>query len=411
MSITIIQNANVLDVRTGDYQPDSSITIEDDRIVRVAETPETVNAERIIDAGGDVVMPGLIDAHVHAYLTTFDFREMSGKPFTLHTIEAAKVLEGMLQRGFTTVRDAAGADRGLASAVQRGLVKGPRMFISGHALSQTGGHGDLRAPSDSVQICACGAHTSWLSHIVDGVPAALAATRRELRDGADQIKIMASGGVASPADPLMSTQFTVEEIEAIAGEAKDWGTYAMAHAYSPEAITRAVKAGVRTIEHGNLLDKDSADLMHAHDAFLVPTLVTYYTMQEIGRQFGLPEGNLKKLGEVLEAGMQSLEIAKKSNVKMGYGTDLIGAAHKDQNREFELRSEVLSPLEIIQSATIVNARILNREEELGAVEPGAFADLIVVRGDPVRDISVLARPEETIRMVMKAGDIYRDLSL
>jgi imidazolonepropionase-like amidohydrolase len=408
MTTTLIRNARLLDVEQGLYVEGASVAIERGEIAEVSEREIAFKAERVIDARGLTLMPGLIDAHVHAYLTTMDLAALSLKPASLLAHEGAEILEGMLQRGFTSVRDAAGADWGLQTAVERDLVKGPRLYISGRALSQTGGHGDPRARGSAIGICSCGAHTSWLAHVVDGVPAVLAAARAELRGGANQIKIMASGGVASPADPLMSIQFTLEEIRAAAGEARDWGTYAMAHAYSPEAITRAIEGGVRTIEHGNFLDEATARLMVERSAFLVPTLVTYHTLYELGRQAGFPEANLAKTAQVLQAGLRSLEIAREAGLPTGYGTDLLGMAHPQQNREFEIRAEVLTPLELIRSATLVNARILNEEGRLGTIGAGAHADLLLVEGDPLRDISVLVRTEETLRLVMKAGRIYRN---
>ena len=180
------------------------------------------------------------------------------------------MLEAMLRRGFTTVRDAGGADWGLAEAVRRGLVQGPRLFFSGRALSQTGGHGDFTPRSDAASLCACQIHSYGFSHVADGVPAVRKAAREELRRGATQVKIMASGGVASPSDPIWNLQYSMEEMRAIVEEAEGWRTYAMAHAYTPEAITRAVEAGVRSIEHGNLIDRATAERMAARAPISCP---------------------------------------------------------------------------------------------------------------------------------------------
>ena len=408
MSTIIIKGANLLDVVKNTIRENAFVAIENDRIVEVGEKGTTFGAERVIDAKGLTLMPGLIDLHVHVYLTTMDLASISRKPMSLLLMEGAQMASAMLDRGFTTVRDMAGADHGFATAIERDVIRGPRMFVSGRALSQTGGHGDQRPRGEQIEICACGANTTWLSQVVDGVPAVLAATRAELRSGAHQIKLMASGGIASPSDPLLSVQFTSEEIKAIVGEAVDWGTYAAAHAYSPPAIRRAVEGGVRTIEHGNLLDAPTAKLMAERGAFLVPTLVTYETLRDLGREAGLPEVSIRKTGAVLGAGLQSLEIAQAAGVEMGFGTDLLGIAQPQQNREFSIRSQVLAPIEVIRSATSVAAKILQREGELGVIASGAFADLILVAGDPLRDISVLAKPERSLRLVMKAGKIYRD---
>jgi imidazolonepropionase-like amidohydrolase len=178
----------------------------------------------------------------------------------------------------------------------------------------------------------------------------------------------------------------------------------VAHAYSPEAISRAVRAGVRTIEHGNLIDKPTARLMAENGAFLVPTLVTYYAMDELGRKLKLPAVSQQKVKDVIDAGLQSLEIARGAGVKMGWGTDLLGEAHDQQCREFSLRAQVLPAAEILRSATVINAEILQREGELGTVEPGAMADLLVVNGNPLDDIAVLAEPEKNFDVILKGGE-------
>jgi imidazolonepropionase-like amidohydrolase len=408
MGTILIKGAKLLDIVKGTYRENAFVAIEKDRIVEVGEKGAAFKADRVIDARGFTLMPGLIDLHVHAYLTSMDLASISRKPMSLLLMEAAQMASAMLDRGFTTVRDMAGADHGFATAIERDVIRGPRMFVSGRALSQTGGHGDQRPRGEQIEICACGANTTWLSQVVDGVPAVLAATRVELRGGAHQIKLMASGGIASPADPLMSVQFTIEEIKAITGEAVDWGTYAAAHAYSPPAIQRAVEGGVRTIEHGNLLDAPTAELMAQRGVFLVPTLVTYQTLRDLGREAGLPEVSIRKTGAVLEAGLQSLEIAQAAGVEMGFGTDLLGIAQPQQNREFEIRRQVLPAIDVIRSATTTAAKILQHEGEIGVIAPGAYADMILVDGDPLRDIGVLAKPETSIRLVMKAGKVYRD---
>ncbi len=403
-----IVNAELLNPESGDMTTGAHLVIEGDTIKEVSTGPSNGNADQTIDAKGATVMPGLIDAHVHAFLTSMDLASLSTKPMSLHAVEAARALEAMTKRGFTTVRDAAGADWGLASAVERGLIEGPRVYYSGRSISQTGGHGDPRPFSEDPAVCACGAFSSWLSHVVDGVDAVRTAVRSELRHGAKQIKLMASGGVASPTDPLMSLQMSLDEMKVATDEARDWGTYTMAHAYAPEAIRRAVEAGVRSIEHGNLLDEPVAKLMAEKDAFLVPTLVTYHTLHELGRSAGFPEVSLNKLSSVLDAGLRSLEIAKAAGVPMGYGTDLLGDAHSQQCREFTIRSEVLSPLELIRSATTVNANLLNETGRLGILKEGALADIIFVSGNPLEDINVLATPEEHLRLVMKAGRVQVD---
>src|SRR5262249_51268755 len=220
---------------------------------------------------------------------------------------------------------------------------------------------------------------------------------------ADPIKLMVSGGVPSPHDPLESLQFRLDEIEAACQEANNWGKYVCAHAYSAEAIRRAVRSGVRTIEHGNMLDESAAKLMAEKRAFLVPTLVTYDAMHRRGEEVALPKESRRKNEEVLLAGLRSLEIAKKGGVELGFGTDLLGQLHEEQSREFLIRQEVERPIEVLRSATLVNARILQREGELGELVPGAFADLLVVDGDPLRNLDLLQHQGRHLLAIMKGG--------
>lgn len=408
MTQLLLANARLLDCEAGESRPGHSVLVEDERIVEVSEGEISAPDARRIDVGGRTLMPGLIDAHVHAVITTMNLAAMTTRPASLVAIEAARILERMLLRGFTSVRDAGGADYGLAQAVEQGLVAGPRIFYSGRTLSQTGGHGDFTPKTDTPALCACHIHSSGFSHVADGVPAVRKAAREELRRGASQVKIMASGGVASPSDPIWNLQYSREEMRAIVEEAESWRTYAMAHAYTPEAITRAVESGVRSIEHGNLIDTATARRMHEAGAYLVPTLVTYFAIDEMGRALGFPERSLAKVKDVLDAGLVSLEIARDAGVRLGFGTDLLGETHEQQSREFGIRARVLTPAEVLRSATVTNAEILNRSGELGVIAPGALADLLVVDGDPLADVSLLERPERSLRWIAKAGRVVKD---
>jgi imidazolonepropionase-like amidohydrolase len=400
----LFRDAAVLDLEAGELRARCDVRVEGDRIVEVSERELRAPGARVLACAGRTLMPGLIDAHVHAAITTLNLAAMAHRPTSLVALEAARVLEGMLRRGFTSVRDAGGADFGLAQAVERGLVRGPRLFFAGRVLSQTGGHGDFR-PRDDAPLCACAVHSTGFSHVADGVDAVRKAAREELRRGAHHVKIMASGGVASPSDPIWNLQYSPEEMRAIVEEARGWRTYAMAHAYTPEAIRRAVDAGVRTIEHGNLIDRPTAARIREAGAFLVPTLVTYFAIDELGRQLGFPAASQAKVKDVLGAGLASLEIAREADVAIGFGTDLLGETHDQQSREFAIRAQVQPPLEILRSATLVNAEILGRRGELGRVAPGALADLLVVDGDPLADVGVLAEPEKHLAAVVQGGRV------
>ncbi len=406
MGLFVLRGCNLLDLEAGVARPDHSVVVEGERIREVVAGEARVAGATVLDARGRTLLPGLIDAHVHATITTMDLAAMARRPLMLMAQEARQILEAMLARGFTTVRDAGGADFGLAQAVERGLVRGPRIFFSGRVLSQTGGHGDHRPRSEEGALCACQIHSTGFSHVADGVPAVRKAAREELRRGATQLKLMASGGVASPSDPIWNLQYSEEEQRAIVEEAQSWRTYAMAHAYTPEAIARAVRAGVRTIEHGNLIDAATAAVMSRAGAFLVPTLVTYFKIAELGRALRFPEVSQRKVGDVLDAGLASLEIARAAGVRLGFGTDLLGETHAHQSQEFTIRARVEKPLDVLRSATLVNAEILNRTGELGVVAPGALADLILVDGNPQDDLSLLEGQGERIPFVMKAGAVY-----
>jgi len=407
MAAVIFANCAVLDGSHNERREDHHVLVEDGIIREVVDRPIRYEAAEIVDLAGDTLMPGLIDAHVHVIAVDAALARLSDRPVTLLTLQAARVLEGMLQRGFTTIRDAGGADGGLAQAVEEGLVRGPRIFPSGLALSQTGGHGDARPRTQSVVTCACCEGGINLSRIADGVTECRRASRDELRKGATQIKIMASGGVASPYDPVWNLQYSEEEVCAIVEEARAWRTYVLAHAYTPEAIRRSIDFGVRSIEHGNLIDRATAEHVANADAFVVPTLVTYDALHRHGRELGFPDISMAKLAEVREAGLNSLEILQAAGVRIGYGTDLLGPMHRYQSREFVIRAEAMAPFDIIRAATTINAELLNRSGEIGVIAPGSRADLIAVDGDPLADISVLDGQGEHLTHIMKDGVFYK----
>lgn len=406
----LVEDAALLDLATGEIVPGTSVRVEGDRIVEVARdgTRLAVGDDVVrLDARGRTLLPGFIDAHVHAAITTMDLAAMSRRAPTRIGIEAKAVLEGMLRRGFTTVRDAGGLDAGLQEATQAGLISGPRIFRSGRVVSQTGGHGDTSPPNHAgpPHLCACSIHTTGFAHVADGPDAVRRAVREELKGGADQIKVMAGGGVATPTDPIDMVQYTGPEIRAAVEEATKRRTYAFAHAYVPDAIVQAVQAGVRSIEHGNLLDADAARTMAEHDCFLVPTLVVYDQIAEFGRQLHFPAESMAKLDTVLTAGLTAIETALAAGVKIGFGTDLLGETHSAESKEFQLRAQVQSPLDVLRSATVVNAELLGRTGELGVIAAGARADLLLIAGDPLTDISLTGGQGDHLDLVVRGGEI------
>ena len=405
----ILRNAAVLDVVAGRILPGCDVVVEGETIREVAERPVPAGGATVIDVGGRTVMPGLIDCHVHVTAIMLDLGANALVPQTLLAYRVLPILRGMLERGFTTVRDCGGADRALAEAVAEGIVYGPRILVSGLALSQTGGHADFRGRWDeSPPPEHCCRRLGRLGRIVDGVDACRRAVREEIKAGAHQVKVMASGGIASPTDPIGFTQFSEEELRAICAEAEAAETYVMAHTYTARAIRRAVACGVRSIEHGNLVDRETAVFMAGHGAFAVPTLVTFAALTEQGAALGCPPESRAKIESVCGGGMASLELFRDAGVRIAFGTDLLGELHARQSEEFLIRSRVFPAIEILRQATLVGAELLNLQGRLGVVAAGAVADLLVVDGDPIAEIAVLTRQGRHLDAILKAGTFVKN---
>ncbi|MDR5795588.1 amidohydrolase family protein [Caballeronia sp. LZ008] len=406
----ILKNARVLDA---DHERDDgrySIVIDGDAIREVTREPVEASGAQVIDVGGKTVMPGMIDCHVHVIASVAHLGNNSRLPNTFAVLRAVPILAGMLDRGFTTVRDAGGADYALSRAIEDGVIAGPRLFVAGKALSQTGGHGDFRERFDNADPdpCGCNRNMGAIGRVVDGVDEMRKAVREEMRAGANHIKIMGSGGVASPTDPIGNLQFSVDEVKAAVEEAESHQTYVMAHAYTAKAIARVVKLGVRTIEHGNLIDEDAARVMAEHGAYAVPTLVTYDAMSKVGAQMGLAQDTLDKNESVRKRGLEALAMLHERGVKIGLGSDLFGDMHQYQSDELSIRANIVGAFEAIRQATAIGAEIVNMKGKLGVVAAGAYADLLVVDGDPLKDIRVLTGQGERIAGVMKNGAWVRE---
>jgi imidazolonepropionase-like amidohydrolase len=397
--ITVLDDVAVVDVVAGRTVPHRQVVVEDDRIaaVRPAGTPTEPGADSP-DVRGRTVVPGLIDCHVHVKAWHADLGTVPRQPASYTALKAAGLLAAMLHRGFTTVRDAGGADAGLAAAVADGTIPGPRLFFCGHAISQTGGHGDARAAGDDRHPGG----GEGLSRIADGVDQVRLAARDELRRGAHFLKVMVSGGISSPTDRLDSLQYGWAELAAFVEEATNAGRYVTGHAYTAASVTRAAEAGFRCVEHANLIDGRTARLLADREMFLVGTLATYEALATQGRDAGMPADQLTKLRRVRDAGLRSIELASSAGVRLVYGTDLLGAMHDAQLTEFALRGQVQPAGEVLRAATVDAAALLD-QPDLGRIERGARADLLLLDADPLLDITVLTRPERHLKAVVQGG--------
>jgi imidazolonepropionase-like amidohydrolase len=404
---TVLRNAAVLDPEAGELVEGQTVVVEGDRVVETAAAATAGAADAtVLDVRGMTVMPGLIDAHVHVTAATADLAALEGWSPSYVAARAAGILRGMLDRGFTCVRDVAGADFGIAAAVEEGLLPGPRVIFGGKALSQTGGHGDPRGPGrvllDQHPCCPT------LTVVADGVAEVRKAAREQLRRGAHHVKVMLSGGVASPTDRIDSTQYSMEELRAVVEEARAANRYVTGHAYTAAAVNRGLEAGVGCIEHGNLMDGSSVELFLRTGAYYVPTLATYAALAEEGLEHGLPADQHGKVFEVLDAGLRALELAHRAGLPIVYGTDLLGGMHRRQLTEFALRAQVQPAADVIRSATTVAARLVGLEGRVGVVAPGASADLLVVDGNPLERLELLTDPDRHLRLVMRAGLAHRN---
>ena len=402
-----MRNAAVLDPAAGSLAEGQAVVVEDGTVLEVGPTASVrAGHATALDVRGMTLLPGLVDAHVHVNAATADLGALEEWAPSYVTAHAAGILRGMLHRGFTTVRDVAGADHGIAAAVSEGLLPGPRVIFGGKALSQTGGHGDSRGPGRALldQHPCC----PTLTVVADGVPEVRRAARDQLRRGAHHVKVMLSGGIASPTDRIDSTQYSMEELRAVVEEARAANRYVTGHAYTAAAVNRGLEAGVGCIEHGNLMDGSSVELFRRTGAFYVPTLATYAALAEEGLEHGMPADQHAKVYEVLDAGLGALELAQRAGLPIVYGTDLLGGMHRRQLTELTIRSEVQPAADVLRSATTVAARLVGLEDRVGVVAPGAFADLLVVDGNPLEDLGVLTDPARNLQLVMAAGRVHRN---
>jgi len=363
-------------------------------------------SSEVLDVDGLTLLPGLIDAHSH-----FGLVEV-GHSTTAAAVTAARIFrncELALDGGFTTVRDTGGIDGGVATAVELGLIRGPRIFPSGPLLSQTGGHGDHADPFDHRPASDVEGlpGLTQLGIVCDGPDEVRLAARRVLRRGAAQVKVCISGGVVSLTDRIEDTQFTVDELVAAVQEADARGTYVTAHAHNSRGIQIGLEAGVQCFEHGTFLDEDTAISMARAGAYLVPTFSVTRVFADKAPEWGIPPSMVARMNGVEEAMARSLRIAREAGVLIGSGSDILGPEQTQRGLELMIRSQLGDAMEAIVSATSNNARVLRRENDLGTLEVGKLADIIAI------DFNPLEAPEEFqdpahVRLVLKGGNIVKD---
>ncbi len=406
MTSLLIKNARIVDGTSTEPDDPVNIAIEDGKFVDVGNNVSFEAAETL-DLKNAIVMPGLIDCHVHVLSTHANMAINMELPNSWIALKSAEIMKDMLMRGFTTVRDLAGADRGLQMAQEDGLMDAPRLVICGKALSQTGGHSDQRGPFHNRSMEPYIHKLGALGRLCDGVPDVIKAAREEIKGGANFIKIMADGGVSSPTDPVGFFGFTMDELKAIVEVAKGSGTYVAAHLYDDTCITRALDAGVECVEHGNRMSDATIARIAKEGQFVVPTNITYDRLAIEGADYGLPPASVAKIEDVREAGLERLDKLYKAGITVGYGSDLIGGMHPHQSGEFTLRGRYLPADAVIRSATVDAAKVLRMEGEIGVIAPGAYADLIVVDGNPLEDLSLLTNQGAHMPMIMQGGEVKK----
>ena len=410
MSVLILKNATLIDGTGREPIPNASVIVEGERIREVLITsPGKVPSEATtIDCRRQTLLPGLIDAHVHLAAVEANIMDQQRRnSASMLVIRTLRVIKESLDQGFTTVRDAGGADAGFREAVKQGLIPGPRLLVAGCPLSQTGGHGDFRLPTETRPPSEDPAGIS--ARICDGVDQVRRAAREQLRLGADHLKVMAGGGAMSPSDEIDTSQYSIEELKAVVLEAEAVGTYVMAHVYSGRSVRNCAAAGIRSCEHGNLLDEESARAMRDAGTFLVPTLVTYEMISRMGKDLGIPDNNVRKINEAKERGLEALAIAHRVGVKIASGSDLLGPMQIYKGMELELQSRVQGPMGALIASTKTNAELLRKEKDLGTIEPGKLGDFILVNGDPLKDMKLFQQYQEKITLIIQGGRIYKNI--
>ncbi|MDM9631710.1 metal-dependent hydrolase family protein [Robiginitalea aurantiaca] len=418
---TLFTNVSIFDGTSDKLTTGQEVLVENNLISKTGSNLKKPEGTTVIDGQGKTLMPGLIDAHVHLAITEPINVLRDEQDWMYWGAVSGKEAEFMLLRGFTTVRDAGGPAIGLARAIDQGKLPGPRVYPSGPVISQTSGHGEHRHYTEPHPNMPGNTPHFWNQHLeflADGVPEVLRATREVLRLGASQVKVMAGGGVSSAVDPLHTVQYLPEELEAAVKAAKDYDTYVLVHVYNDESIIRSINAGVLSLDHATLMTEKSAKLIKEKDVFVVPYFSILGLDEEVVTKV-LGAQAVEKFLIVQNGARNQMKLLKEYGIeKVGFSTDIIGdsKALKKQNNEFGYRLEAWTSFEILKQATSTNAELLKLSGELnpytegalGVLKEGAYADLLLVEGDPLENIKVLEDYENNFKIIMKDGTIYKN---
>ncbi|MEQ5808250.1 amidohydrolase family protein [Alteromonas sp. NFXS44] len=420
--LTLIRHVNVWDGTSDSLKQGYSVLITGNLITAVEKEIDTPQDAVIIDGKGQTLIPGLSDAHTHFAQTSPSITGMRNDENWMYVgIKSALTAKQFLMLGFTTVRDLGGPSFGVKQAIDEGLIPGPRIYPSGAFISQTSGHGDFRNYNEPNRVIAGGPvmpmdQQDWF-YLVDGKAEVRKAARENLRKGATQLKVMAGGGIASDYDPIHSVQFAPEEIKAAVEAAKDWDTYVAVHAYTEKSIIRALEAGVKSIDHGQLISEEAMKLVKEKDAWLVPQ--SHWGLRPAPDLSKKLSDREKKSLMVREGINREMTLAKKYKVNLAYGTDVFGSLGNEKRalNEFTSRVKWFTPLEVLKQATSENARLfamsgkLNpyTEGKLGVIEPGAYADILIYSGNPLIDEQVVVNYSQNLKFIMKDGEIFKNV--